>query len=412
MDLKSFLNSSYTSFHTTQNVCEILKENGFEQLTLGNKRSLRKNGKYFVTRNGSSVIAFVIGANNVFNVVESHTDSPCFKVKGNKPVLGDVARLNTEKYGGAILYTYFDRPMKIAGRLITETANGVESQLVVSKYNVVIPSLAIHQNRGVNDGFAVNTQTDTLPLFSQGEKDLYATLTENKVLDADLFVVPATEAFTSGVDNEYLCSARIDNLTSVYASVQALISAQPQAIAVMACLDNEETGSGTRQGAPSFLEQTLNAVCSALNLDEHERLFARENGMVLSVDNGHARHPAHTEKADPAEFAVMGGGVTIKHHVNYATDGLSSAIVKKLLSDNKIKYQELYNRSDVSCGSTLGLVTSRQLGMKVCDIGIAQLAMHSACETCASKDVDEMQRCIKVFFGADISGTESNIIIK
>ena len=412
MDLQQFLNTSYTAFHTVDNVCRLLTQNGFTQLTLGDKWSISRNGKYFVTRNGSSVIAFTVGQRNAFNIVESHTDSPSFKVKGDKLIVGDVVRLNTEKYGGGLLYTYFDRPLKVAGRLLVETANGVEARLVTSDYNVVIPSLAIHLNRGVNDGFSVNTQVDTLPLFSQQGNNLYATLTSDKVLDADLHVVPATEAFASGADNEFLSSARLDNLTSVYTSVNALISAKPSAIAVAACLDNEEVGSGTRQGAPSFIEQTLNAICSALNLSESECLAATENGMALSVDNGHARHPAHCEKSDPTSYAVMGGGVTIKHHVNYATDGLTSAIVKRLLSQAGVKYQDLYNRSDATCGSTLGLVTSRQLGIKTCDIGIAQLAMHSACETCAQADIAAMQQCLTKFLSANISGTEQQIIIE
>lgn len=412
MELKKFLNTCYTAFHTTANVCELLKANKFTQLTLGDNWKIERGGKYFVTRNGSSVIAFVVGQNNAFNIAESHTDSPSFKVKGNGVLAGDVMRLNTEKYGGGLLYTYFDRPLKVAGRMLIETANGVESKLVVSDYNVVIPSLAIHQNRGVNDGFAVNPQVDTLPLFSQDKQDVYATLTDSKVLDADLYVVPSTEAFYSGVDQEFLSSARLDNLTSVYTSVQALMSAKPSGIAVVACLDNEEIGSGTRQGAPSFIEQVLNSVCCGLKLSENERIAAYENGMVLSVDNGHARHPAHGEKSDSVTYAVMGGGVTIKHHVNYATDGLSSAILKKLLSDNGVKFQDLYNRSDMSCGSTLGLVTSRQLGMKVCDIGIAQLAMHSACETCAVQDVDTMYECIKAFLSASLVGNDQQITIK
>lgn len=412
MKLKQFLNESYTAFHATANVCNMLKENGFAELTLGSEFKLKRGGKYYVTRNGSSVIAFVAGNKNIFNIVGSHTDSPAFKIKGNKAVQSDVARLNTEKYGGALLYTYFDRPLKVAGRVLTETENGVQSQLVTSKYNVVIPSLAIHQNRGVNDGFAVNPQGDTFPLFGSSAIDVYSTLTDNKVLDADLYAVPATEAFTSGVNDEFLCAARLDNLTSVYTSIQGLIESKPKSIAVVACLDNEEVGSGTRQGNPAFVEQTLNEICDGLNMSRAEKRAALENGVMLSVDNGQARHPAFTQKSDPEIFAVMGGGVTIKHHVNYATDGLSSAIIKKLLCDNGIKHQDLYNRSDMSCGTTLGLAASRQLGIKTCDIGIAQLAMHSACETCAVADIDEMRKCLKAFLSAEINATEQGVTIK
>ncbi len=411
MNLHQFLNTSYTAFHSAANLRTIYEESGFVRLTLGEQWNLKRGGKYYVTRNDSSVIAFKVGKKNVFNIAESHTDSPCFKIKGSKLIVNDVVRLNTEKYGGGLLYTYFDRPLKVAGRLVTETANGVQSSLAVSGYNVVIPSLAIHQNRAVNDGFAVNPQVDTLPLFAKQSADLYATLTKDTVLDADLYVVPATETFYAGVNGEFLCSARLDNLTSAYTSAQALINCVPSSIAVAACLDNEEIGSGTRQGSPSFIEQTLQAICTALNLSGEQCLAARENGFVLSVDNGHARHPAHTEKADGTAYAVMGGGVTIKHHVNYATDGLTSAMLKKLLADSGIKYQDLYNRSDMSCGTTLGLATSRQLGMRVCDIGIAQLAMHSACETCMAEDVEAMQSCLSVFLSADICGADGEVTI-
>lgn len=411
MNLHQFLNTSYTAFHSAANLRTIYEESGFVRLTLGEQWNLKRGGKYYVTRNDSSVIAFKVGKKNVFNIAESHTDSPCFKIKGSKLIVNDVVRLNTEKYGGGLLYTYFDRPLKVAGRLVTETANGVQSSLAVSGYNVVIPSLAIHQNRAVNDGFAVNPQVDTLPLFAKQSADLYATLTKDTVLDADLYVVPATDTFYAGVNGEFLCSARLDNLTSAYTSAQALINCVPSSIAVAACLDNEEIGSGTRQGSPSFIEQTLQAICTALNLSGEQCLAARENGFVLSVDNGHARHPAHTEKADGTAYAVMGGGVTIKHHVNYATDGLTSAMLKKLLADSGIKYQDLYNRSDMSCGTTLGLATSRQLGMRVCDIGIAQLAMHSACETCMTEDVEAMQSCLSVFLSADICGADGEVTI-
>ena len=368
MQLKEFLDSSYTAYHTTANACEILKEEGFVQLTLGDSWHLERGGSYFVTRNGSSVVAFCLGQSNVFNIVVSHTDSPSFKIKGDRLIENEgLLRLNTEKYGGGLLYSYFDRQMKVAGRLLVETPNGVEQQLVVSDYNVVIPSLAIHLNREANEKPFLKLQSDTLPLFAQDEGELYGSLTDRRVLDADLYVVPAAEAFESGLHNEFLCSARLDNLTSVYSSFYAMVGAEPQGLAVVACLDNEETGSGTRQGAPEFLKQVLNGIANALELTNTEVVYAAENGMVLSVDNGHAAHPAHLEKHDPQYRCRMNGGVIVKHHVNYATDGLSAAIFKRLMNDVELPFQDLYNNSELSGGSTLGLVTARELGMKVCD---------------------------------------------
>lgn len=407
MDLYKFLNESYTAYHATANVCQILQDSGFTKLALGERWNLERGGRYFVTRNGSSVIAFVAGEKDVFNICESHTDSPSLKIKGNKLISSeDLKRLNTEKYGGGLLYTFLDRPLKVAGRLLVETDEGVSQQLVVSDYNVVIPSLAIHVNPTANDSLAINPQVE-LPLLAQDDIDLYQSLVdEGKVLDADLYVVSATEAFNSGVNGEFLSSPRLDNLTSVYTSINAIINCEPRDIAVVACLDNEEIGSGTRQGAPSFINQVLTAIADALDLTQMEALSARENGMVLSVDNGHAAHPAHPEKSDPVNHAHLNRGIVIKHHVNYATDGLTSAVLKRLLDVVEVKYQDLYNRSDTRCGSTLGLGTARELGMKVCDIGLAQLAMHSACETCGALDVEAMERCLTAFLSAEIFGTD------
>ena len=411
MDITKFLDSSYTAYHATENAVAILKAHGFEEPATdckSRKWKIERGGKYFVTRNGSSVIAFVVGKNNVFNVCESHTDSPSFKVKGCKLMESEgVKRLNTEKYGGGLLYTYLDRPLKIAGRVLVETETGVAQRLVASSYNVVIPSLAIHHNPTANDSLSLNAQIDTLPIFSQSECDLYATLTEGKVLDADLYVVPDVEAFTSGANGEFLSSPRLDNLTSVYTSINAISNAKPQGIAVVACLDNEEVGSGTRQGSPNFLNQVLDAIAEGLGLTYAENLAARECGMALSVDNGHAAHPAHPEKTDPTNRVYMNAGIVIKHHTNYATDGLTSAALKRLLDTVGVAYQDYYNRSDVRCGTTLGLATANCTGMKVCDIGLAQLAMHSACETCGAHDVEAMQKCLTAFLSAQICGTDN-----
>lgn len=410
MTINQFLDTSYTAFHTVANAEAMLAKHGFTKLTLGKDFAIKRGGRYYVTRNDSGIIAFVAGQNNVFNIVESHTDSPSFKVKGNSVTEGNgVVRVNTEKYGGGLLYTYFDRPMKIAGRLLCQTENGLQTKLAVSDYNVVIPSLCIHHNRNANDGFAVNAQVDTLPLLGLTGSDIYSTLTDEKVIDGDLFVVPVTPAFAAGTHNELLCSPRIDNLTSVYSGLSALIAAEPHDIAVCACLDNEEIGSGTRQGSPDWLEQVLCAICDALGLTETQAFAARENGFVLSADNGHAVHPAHPEKSDPYTKAYMGKGVMIKHHVNYSTDGLSSALFKHIASLADVPVQDYYNNSAVSCGSTLGLVTSRTLGMKTCDIGLAQLAMHSACETVALCDVEHMKAALLTFFNVTLDGNNATL---
>ncbi len=415
MTLEEFLETSYTAYHATENSVGMLRENGFKELILGDKWTLTDGGKYFTVKNGSSFAAFVIGKNKVFNIAESHTDSPSFKLKGGKAVVSEgLKRLNTEKYGGGILYSFFDRPLKIAGRVVCENADGVTARNTVSNFNVVIPSLAVHHNPAVNEGFSVNAQNDTLPLWGSGETTPYDVLGgKDKILDADLYVVPDAAPFYCGADEEYICSPRIDNLTSVYACVQGICNASPQDIAVTVCFDNEETGSATRQGACSeFLPSVLEQIAEALKFTKTETLYAKENGFVLSIDNAHAVHPAHPEKSDVADRVYLNGGIVIKHNVNYATDGLASAAVKRLLDKADIKHQDYYNRSDVRCGSTIGLVTAAQLSMKVCDIGIAQLAMHSACETAGAKDVPLMVRCVETFLSANLSGAGYSVAIK
>lgn len=398
MTIQQFLDTSYTAYHTTANAVKWLTDMGYEPLQLGEKWNLHIGGKYFVTRNGSSVVAFSVGKNKTFAICESHTDSPSLKIKGEKLLLNKTAnRLNVERYGGGLWHTFLDRQLVVAGRLLVQGENGVEQILTVSPYNVVIPSVAIHLNPSANENLTLNAQVDFAPLFGQNEQQLYASLTDKPVLDADLYVVPASGSFVAGANGEFLCSPRLDNLTSVYSSLSALTNLQSDNIAVVACLDNEEIGSGTVQGSPNFIEQVLQKIAVELSMTEEQALAARENGMVLSVDNGHAAHPAHLELADPEYRAYMNGGIVIKHHVNYSTDGLTAATLKNILNKANVPFQDLYNKSDVRCGSTLGLVTARTLGIKACDVGIAQLAMHSACETCGYSDVSTMTACISAF---------------
>lgn len=398
MTIQQFLDTSYTAYHTTANAVKLLTDMGYEPLQLGEKWNLHIGGKYYVTRNGSSVVAFSVGQNKTFAICENHTDSPSLKIKGEKLLLNKTAnRLNVERYGGGLWHTFLDRQLVVAGRLLVQGENGVEQILTVSPYNVVIPGVAIHLNPSANENLTLNAQVDFAPLFGQNEQQLYASLTDKTVLDADLYVVTASGSFVAGVNGEFLCSPRLDNLTSVYASLAALNNLQSDNIAVVACLDNEEIGSGTVQGSPNFIEQVLQKIASGLSMTEEQAFAARENGMVLSVDNGHAAHPAHPELADPEYRAYMNGGIVIKHHVNYSTDGLTAATLKNILNKANVPFQDLYNKSDVRCGSTLGLVTARTLGIKACDVGIAQLAMHSACETCGYGDVNTMTVCISAF---------------
>ncbi len=405
MEIKSFLNESPTAFHAVKNVAAYLDGKGFERIYVGEKNKFVKGGKYYVVKNGSAIIAFVIGSleNYAFNIAESHTDSPSLRIKGN--VLLDSPegkKLNVEKYGGLILYSMADIPLKIAGRVMVKDGKSVRSELVESDFYVNIPSLAIHHNPEVNDKCSFNVQTDMSPLVGDAES-VYELVTDKEVIDADLFVVPAVSAYNAGKNGEYLVSPRIDNLSSVYSSIEALVNCKPSGVAMACCFDNEEVGSLTKQGADSaFLPDLLKAINDGLGYGEADFAKAKNDGFVLSVDNGHAVHQAHPEKSDVAEKVYLNKGVVIKHHTNYSTDGATAAVVKAIFAENGIEYQDYYNRSDLRCGGTLGLMSSAALQMNACDIGLAQLAMHSAVETAGSSDVKKMTDGIEAFFNASI----------
>ena len=413
MDICTFLEKSYTAYHATLNCQFILEKSGFEQLDLDKEWTLSKGGKYYVTKNDSALIAFRVGENFAFNIAESHTDSPCLKVKGNSLVqTPEGARVNVEEYGGLILYSMLDAPLKIAGRVLERHGDKLASKVVESKYNVQIPSVAIHHNPTVNNGMALSVQKDMLPLLGNVE-DLYSTLSKDEIVDADLYVVPSTAPYYSGVNEEYLCSPRIDNLTSVYASMQAIVACNPQNIALACCFDNEEVGSRTKQGANSaLLRNVLKKIARGLGKSKDDFISACENGFILSIDNGHAMHPSFPEKSDIKERVYLNGGIVIKHHTNYSTDGFSSAVVKTMLDKAGVEYQDYYNHSDLRCGSTIGLMTSANLAMNACDIGLAQLAMHSAVETVGSTDIAKMQKCVNAFFDCSIVQNGQNVEIK
>lgn len=396
MELTKFLETSYTAYQAVDNSLDALKEAGFSPLTRG-KIEVEKGGKYYLTVNDSAFIAISVGQDeNCLNIACAHTDSPCLKVKGDALFQRkEGSRINVETYGGLLLYSMLDIPLKIAGRAFIKSENGIKSENVVSSFNVNIPSLCIHHNREANDGLKLSVQNDMLPLTEKSDS-LYSSLGLKDVLDADLYVVPDVKPFIAAGN---LCSPRIDNLTSVYSCVQGIIEAKPKGIAVAVCFDNEEIGSGTKQGAASnILKEVLEGVYSSLGKTSSDLSFALSNGLLLSVDNAHAHHPAHPEKGDPLNFVSLNGGIVIKHHTNYATDGRAAAILKRILSDEGILYQDYYNNSDVRCGGTLGLIASRQLVMRAVDIGLAQLSMHSAVETVGADDLERMTRCITSVF--------------
>ena len=407
MKLTQFLENSYTAYHACDNVKEILLENGFSELKENEVWNISEGGKYFAVRDGSSVIAFTMGKNFGFNIVASHSDSPCFKVKFGSDLKSDnYKKFNVERYGGGLFYTWFDRPLKLAGRIIVKDGNTLKNVLFTSSKTFVLPSLAIHFNRNANDGFKLNAQTDMSPIESViGSEDIRSEINAaacgKEVIDCDLFIVSAETPFSAGLQDELLCAPRIDNLTSALSSVEAIISASPKAINVAYIADNEEVGSHTKQGAASkFLFDTLKRIALSLKKSEEEFSAALANSFIISADNAHAVHPNHPELSDPVQRVKMGEGIVIKHHANqnYTTDAFSSAVIKTVFKDAGVKYQDFYMRSDLPCGGTLGAISSAQVSIRSADIGLAQLAMHSAVETVFAADYDEMRKGLTAFY--------------
>lgn len=423
MQLFDFLKNSYTAFHAVKNAEKFLLNEGFQKLSEGGEWQVEEGGKYFVTRGDSSLIAFTIGAldNGLsFKIAASHADSPALKLKDNAVMkTGVYEKLNVESYGGGIWYSFFDRPLKVAGRIVCENGGKICGKVVTSDYFLTIPSVASHQNRNVNDNFAVNVQTDLCPLYSftGDEDDLLSSFTSAKVLSYDLFLVNGQDPYVFGKNGEFLASPRIDNLTSAFSSLEALCGVcAPDGVCVAAIFDNEEVGSHTLEGAGGdLLERTLRRLTFALKFDDEEYYKALSSSFLLSVDNAHALHPNHPEKCDPTNQPVAGGGVTIKFHANkaYTTDALSAAAIISVFEQADVPYQKFYNRSDMRSGSTLGAISLSKVSVLSADIGIAQFAMHSACESFALADYDAMVSGLKAFFASTfLFDDEGNIEVK
>lgn len=420
--LTEFLNASYTAYQATENARQLLLENGFLPLSETEDWALEENGKYFVERNGSSLVAFTVGALDDFSfkIVASHTDSPALKLKENAVSLtGAYAKLNAETYGGGIWYSFFDRPLKIAGRVVVNEGGILKSENVASEYFVTVPSLAVHMNRGVNEGFSVNAQTDLQPLFALSENgetpDFLSGITEKEVVSYDLYLVNADMPYVFGRNGEFLASPRIDNLTSVCSSLEALTAhGESGGVCVAACLDNEEVGSQTLQGAGGdFLENVLRRIAYALKFDDNEYYKALAASFLISLDNAHAMHPNHPEKCDPTNKTTMGGGVVVKSHANkaYTTDALSSAVIKTIFKKAGVKYQTFFNRSDMRSSGTLGAISLSHAGILSADLGLAQLAMHSASECFAKADYEELLNGLTAYYSSNILFGENGVEI-
>lgn len=423
------LDKSTCNFMAVAEIETRLLENGFIELFQENVWSLECGGKYYFKKNDSSIFAFIVGDDVVsggFHIISAHSDSPCFKLKPNAEIYGDggVVSLNVEKYGGGILYTWFDRPLSISGRVMVagEDALHPRTLLVDLKRPVAtIPHLAIHFNRGVNEGNPLSVQKDMKPVigyFSPEELAAYKEqggvvrslvayhleIDPRTILDSELCLYPAEPAGVVGATEEYFQSARIDDLSMAFAGLEALLATteKSNATRVLAIFDNEETGSGTKQGAASpVLRDAMERIVKIMDGGDEQNIYrAIANSFMISADNAHAWHPNYNEKYDPTNHPVIGGGPVIKINANckYMTDAQGSAVFSQLCKEAGVECQYFVNHADVAGGSTLGNISSSQFDIRGVDMGAAIWAMHSARETAGLSDYIDSVKVFTEFY--------------
>lgn len=411
LDLIDFLYKSPTAHHSVKTIKERLDLNGFSEVKESDKWNLQKDGKYYVIKNDSALIAFTVGNGDIeedgFKLIGAHTDSPGFRIKANPEMVseGKYLKLNTEVYGGPILYTWFDRPLGIAGKVTLKGSLPLKPEIKLVNINkplLIIPSLAIHMNRNVNEGLNINKQKDTLPLLSlindKFEKDGYLVkiLAEElnvepcDILGFDLGLYEVEKGAIIGLNEEFISAGRLDDMWMVYAGIQALIESKTnKSTKVMVCMDNEEIGSLTAQGANSaLLLNILERITLALGKDREGLHRALANSLMISADLAHAVHPNVEEKHDPTNRPVLGEGPVLKTAASgsYSTDSYNAAIFEGLCNSAEVPYQKFFNRSDVRGGTTIGPITSSLLTIPVMDMGAPLLSMHSIRELATVKD--------------------------
>lgn len=472
-ELFDFIGKSPTAFHAVNSIKNILESHGFKRLCEEDMWHVEAGGKYYVTRNNSSIVAVDVGEGVTaggnrsaggetsasgthsasgktfaseaacggysFHITASHSDSPAFKIK-EKPllqVMGKYTQLNTEGYGGMLCAPWLDRPLSIAGRVIVKVGEKFESRLVCFNRDLVlIPNVAIHMNRNVNDGFSYNNQIDMLPLLCGGgftEDDFYQMVADevgedlgekidaSQIYGTDLFLYNRTAPSVWGAKSEFISAPRLDDLQCAFACLMGFVSASSSAngsqsagggasanagVNVYVCLDNEEVGSGTKQGAAStFVADVLRRINDALGKNDEDFHRALATSFMLSCDNAHAVHPNHPEKTDAANHAFINEGIVIKSHAGqkYTSDAVSIAAFKEVCKRANVPFQFFANRSDAVGGSTLGNISMTQLSLNCVDIGLPQLAMHSPYETAGVKDTEYMIRAVTEFYQSRFS---------
>lgn len=408
--LRTFLDSAHSFYHSTAFLAAQLDEAGYIRLSESAPWKLESGGKYYVNRGGSSILAFRIPEAPVgFMMSATHIDHPTFRLKVNGELTGAYTRATTERYGGMILSPWLDRPLSIAGQAMVETDRGIETRLVdIDRDLALIPNVAIHINRSINENNTLNMAVDMIPLLGGADSkgrlaQELETAAGGKLLGADLYLYVRQRSSVWGLDNEFISAAGLDNLLCVWACQQGFLhSKDSNSIPVMTIFDSEETGSNSRQGADSTMLATILArISRCLDLD-HDRMLA--NSILVSADMAHALHPNHPELADPANAPVMNGGVVMKFNAakNYVTTGLSAALFRKVCAKAEVPLQIFHNRADIKGGSTLGYISMNHVSVPAVDIGLAQLAMHSSYETAGVKDPFYLEKAMQTFFGCSL----------
>ena len=421
LSLCDFLNYSHSAFHAVAYLENCLKAAGYVRLWETDAWDLTPGGKYYFLRGGTALMAFRIPRETPtgFLLSAAHSDRPCFKVKENPEITGPYTRLAVERYGGQLLFTWPDRPLSIAGRVMVETEAGLESRLIdIDRDLLLIPNVAIHMNRQVNDGYKWNPAVDMLPLVGSREAagKLWAALegaAGGKILGHDLFLYVREPAKVWGVENEYISAQALDDLECAWGCTQGFLkAAETSAIPVLCIFDNEEVGSSSRSGACStMLPDLLDRICRSCGWDKN-RLLAQS--LLVSADNGHALHPNHPELADPNNAPLPGGGVVLKYNatLKYCTDGLSAALFRKVCEKAGVACQTYFNRADIAGGSTLGNLAQQKVSIPTVDIGLAQLAMHSCYETGAVADAIALEDAMTAYYGSTLEIRGDSYLLK
>lgn len=428
-EMMDFLYKSPTAFNAIENIKNILIDKGFTLLNDHDDYKVEKGKNYFVICNNSSLIAFKVGKNLKddygFNIVSSHSDSPCFKLKPNYESNMDIYnKINVEPYGGMICSTWLDRPLNVAGRVLYEDDGFVKTKIVnLDKDLLMIPNMCIHFNRDINSGHQYRMDSEMQAFISQNidgptlSSLISKEVEGKKILRSDLYLCNHQKPVIWGLNNEYISSPRLDDLECVFTSLKGFIDGGNDSnVSVLAIFDNEEVGSSSRQGADSnFLKSTLKRINSSLGMSKESYYRALATSFMISADNAHAVHPNNPGITDFNNHVYMNKGIVIKFNASqtYTSDGITASILEQFLLKNDIPYQFFANRSDIRGGSTLGNIANSHVSVLTVDIGLGQLAMHSSYETAGKEDVTHAYNLFKAFYSSKLAfDNEGNVALK